>query len=538
MDVIDIALIGSGISTTVTLIELFNKLLNEAPAGRKMTITVIEKNNEFWKGIPYGARSSVNALTITSVQDFIYEQERPRFFKWLKAGKAGWSAYYREHGGEIAGRWLDKNLPLIESEDWQSVYIPRFLFGNYLSEKLAGLREAVQEKQLADIRLLKAEAINVKVTREGLHEITLEHPGGTLSKIISRKLVVAPGSAPVKRMCDITGEKALYINDIYEPGVTAHIKMLQTALNGAEDSGDRNVLIIGSNASSLELLYLMEGMPQLRKLVNKTVIISTSGLLPHSVSTEALDGHPTPHLDELKAKGGYNIAVLADAAALDVSLALQGGANMAYIGTIINHTLTLMEDLGEDAKRAFYAIHGIRLRDMFRRAGPEYKNASQLLIDLQQVTIIKGRFLSARPSEKGVLLDYLDAATGQQLTHPLTFKAVINCSGSDNLDQSSSRLLNNLVNKGICQMNLSGKGIEVNERFEAAPNLYVIGPLLAGNVNKLIHFWQLENASRLTYLAPFLAAELLKKSKKKTTFESDKREAQPYLESLPRSGRC
>ena len=36
-----------------------------------------------------------------------------------------------------------------------------------------------------------------------------------------------------------------------------------------------------------------------------------------------------------------------------------------------------------------------------------------------------------------------------------------------------------------------------------------MGPLLAGNVNKRIHFWQLENASRLTYLAPFLAKELV-----------------------------
>ena len=58
-------------------------------------------------------------------------------------------------------------------------------------------------------------------------------------------------------------------------------------------------------------------------------------------------------------------------------------------------------------------------------------------------------------------------------------------------------------------MNLSGKGFEVNEKFEAAPNLFVMGPLLGGNVNKLIHFWQLENASRLTYLAPYLAKELL-----------------------------
>jgi hypothetical protein len=38
-----------------------------------------------------------------------------------------------------------------------------------------------------------------------------------------------------------------------------------------------------------------------------------------------------------------------------------------------------------------------------------------------------------------------------------------------------------------------------------------MGPLPGGNVNELIHFWQLENAARLTYHALYLAEELLKK---------------------------
>jgi uncharacterized NAD(P)/FAD-binding protein YdhS len=146
---------------------------------------------------------------------------------------------------------------------------------------------------------------------------------------------------------------------------------------------------------------------------------------------------------------------------------------------------------------------------MFRRAGPEYRNAAQLLIDFQKVIMVKGIFLNICSSEKGFFLNYVDVETAQQRTYPVDFKAIINCSGSADLDRSSSRLLFNLVNKNICQMNLSRKGFEVNEKFEAAPNIYIMGPLLGGNVNKLIHFWQLENAARLTYLAPYLAKELL-----------------------------
>jgi hypothetical protein len=36
-----------------------------------------------------------------------------------------------------------------------------------------------------------------------------------------------------------------------------------------------------------------------------------------------------------------------------------------------------------------------------------------------------------------------------------------------------------------------------------------MGPLLGGNKNNRIHFWHLENASRIMYLAPFLADCLL-----------------------------
>ena len=509
MKLIDIGFVGSGVAASVTLIELLNKLLSEPPAAEKLTIAVIEKNQELWKGVPYGSRSSVNALIITSVHDFINENERPLFYEWLKANKDDWASYYCTHGGITAARWLENNMPLIENNDWKTVYIPRFLFGNYLQQKLNGLIKAVEEKKLAEIKIIRAEAIDVKVIAEGVHEITVEHPDATLSKITAHKLVIATGSAPVKKLCEISNDKVVYVNDIYEPSTVENLNTLQTALSNEDDEAKRNVLIIGSNASSIEILYLLEGLPVIRKLINKIIIISPSGILPYFTNTEPLASHPMPNLDKIESKAKYSIEALVDAAAADIRLALRGGANMDYIATIISNTLKLLEVLGEEAKKSFFAIHAIRLRNMFRRAGPEYRNVAQSFLDLQQVKIVKGNFLSMHTSEEGGELTYLDCASGQQQIYPLSFKAIINCTGSDNLDQSSSRLLYNLVNKHICKMNLSGKGFEVNEKFEAAPNLYIMGPLLGGNVNKLIHFWQLENAARLTFLAPHLANELL-----------------------------
>ena len=504
MNPLDISILGSGIATSLTLVEVFGRLL-DAPGPHPLSIAVVEKSHEFWKGIPYGSRSSVNALTITCVEDFVNETERPVFFRWLKDHKDEWAAWYRANGGITAARWLENNLSLIDREDWKTVYIPRFLFGNYLAEKVTRMLQAVEDKGLARVRLIQAEAIDVIVNPGGLHEITLEHSDGIRSVLTTRKLVVSTGSAPVRKMCDPTGADVAYINDIYEPSVAASIQKLECAL-AHSGPGGRNVLVIGSNASSIELLYLLEGLPRLRELMDQLVIISPSGILPYHTSTEVLDTYPMPALGALT---DYTIETLVSAATQDIRLALRDGANMDYIGAIIKHTLALMDVLDEDAKRQFYAIHGVRLRDLFRRAGPEYRGAADLLIHTEKVSLLKGRFLSTHTTENGAAFDYQDGTTGQEITHPLSFRVIINCSGSDNLDQSPSRLLHNLVHRQICRMNLSGKGFEVNERFEAAPNLYVMGPLLGGNMNKLIHFWQLENASRLTYLAPYLAGELL-----------------------------
>jgi len=509
--IFDIAFIGSGIASTATLAEVFRKLLNNGPTSKKLNIAVVEKNHEFWKGIPYGSRSSINALTITCVNDFIYEPERPAFFNWLKTNQATWATYYRENGGLTAARWLKNNLPLIDQNDWDTVYIPRFIFGIYLQEILLGLLKQVEEKQLAQITLIQAEAIDIDLEDGRLYNIELEHPNKILSHIISHKVVVATGSAPVNPVDELNSEQVTYVNDIYEPSVNQNIQKLSSALSESRNVEDRNVLIIGSNASSIELLYLLEGMPDIRKLINQVTVISPSGLLPYHISTEALDAHPIPNLEKLKSEGNYTIQTLVDTAALDLQLATKNGANVAYIATVISNALKLMGVLDEDAKKEFFGIHGMRLSNLFRRSGPEYKAASQLLIDLQEVTFLKGKFITTSvAAHNGVILNYQETSSGIEKTYPSQFKVIINCSGSNNLNQSSSRLIYNMVHKNTAKVNLSEKGFEVNEHFEAAPNLYVMGPLLGGNMNKLIHFWHLENASRLMYLAPHLAGELLK----------------------------
>lgn len=539
MDIADIAIIGSGAAATTTLIEVFSNLINDLLIKRKINITVVEKYPEFWKGIPYGSRSSVNSLTITAVSDFISNgKERALFFEWLKKHQNRWSSYYRENGGIAAKKWLEENLHLIDKSEWEKVYLPRFIYGIYMQEKMLNLLQIVEEKGLAHITLIQAEAIDI--TKEAsLYQIELEYSDETImslqnsqteankslmiassplktklysdkkkSHILAKKLVIAIGSAPVKKNVNIPKSEYMYINDLYEPFLDDNLEKLKNILSRTSNLEERNVLIIGSNASSIELMYLLNHRPDILAVINKLFTISNSGKMPCHISAKRYNQYPCKNLDRIKAEGDYDIHSLIEAAKKDLQSAVQDEVIVPFVDRIVEYTIELIQILDEDSKKIFFGIYGPQLSRLIRRSGSVYKSSSDNLIKAGILELLKGEFLNIDTTSQGVMLNYLDS-NNQSQAHQLPFKVVINCSGSDHLESSSSRLICNLVRKNICKVNLSKKGFLVNEKFEAAPNLYIMGPLLGGNINKLIHFWHLENLGRLLYLSPHLAEVLL-----------------------------
>lgn len=510
MNIVDIAVIGSGMASSSTLIELLGKLLDRSAIEKELKITVVEKYPELWKGIAYGSRSSLNSLIITSAFEFISdEKDRRSFFTWVRANLNEWTTYYRENGGFAAEKWLEMNLPLIEMSEWHEVYLPRFVFGIYLQDKMFNLLEQAEEKELVNFTIIQAEAIDV-IRENELYEVQLEHPDKVHSTIIAKNLLVSLGSSPVRENVTTTIPylSYAYVNELYEPSLDENLETLQKTLADTLDHENRNVLVIGSNASSIELMYLLNHRPDILRMVNKLVTISQTGVMPLHISKLHLDEYPCKHLDELKENGNFDIHTLADAIQKDIKPGVDGEVIIPYVDQVISYAIDLMQELDENSKKIFFGVYGPQISRLIRRSGPAYKNSSDYLINASKLKLLRGRFLEIENTSAGGALWYSNEDEQVQ-TCPLTFKVVINCSGSDDLQNSSSRLIRNLLRRNICKINLSEKGFIVNDKFEAAPNLYIIGPLLGGNMNKLIHFWHLENVSRLLYLAPYLADELL-----------------------------
>jgi uncharacterized NAD(P)/FAD-binding protein YdhS len=499
----DLVIIGSGIACTSTLIEVFTRLINKPPV-HTFSITVIEKNREFWLGIPYGSRSSVNALTITSIYDFFTDdRERGLFLDWFIQHKTELLNQYLNNGGETAEQWMQRNAKAIDTADWKHIYLPRHICGKYLQQKLDKVLQLVTAKGLAGLTLINAEVIDIEPENGG-YLVSYELADKTVLALQGAKVVIATGSAPVKDIdvCAETGSVTV-INDLYNSGAPENISKLESALSVTKETDERNILIIGSNASSIELLYLLAGLPNVISLINKLVIISRSGLLPYHIIERPQEYHPTENLDKLKKAGAYTIETLIDAAKKDITIAVKDGVIISYIDKIICYVFELMQPLDEEAKKAFIGIYGMQLSNLFRRSGTDYKTGEVFLLELEKLVMLKGTFNKIDFTNRNGELHYI--TDKQKLVYAEKFKVIINCTGADDLSQSSNRLIHNLVHNGIAKVNLSGKGFWVNDCFEAAPNLYVIGPLLGGNRNERIHFWHLENASRIMYLAPYLA---------------------------------
>jgi len=505
MQKVDIAIAGSGIACTATLIEVFRKLINDG--GPKISIIVFEKSHEFWYGIPYGSRSSVNALTITSIHDFFTdEKERNRFFAWFNQNKQELFDHYLANGGLTAKQWMERNGKALDNEDFKSVYVPRYWCGRYTQSKFDSLLATVKERGLVQLDLIKAEVIDV-LPNEGGFKVSYELPGNTVFTLEAVKVLIATGSAPVKDIVlPAENNSIALINDLYVPGVDENIKKITEALKLTKNASERNVLMIGSNASSIEFMYLLAGLPEVTGMINKLVVVSRSGLFPYHIVDKTLDIYPTPNLDKLKETGNYDIKALIAAAMDDLKIAVKDGVIIPYIDRLIGYTIELLQPLDEQAKKEFLGIYGMQLSNQFRRSGKDYKGGETFLLEIEKLTMLKGSFDSI---DADGILHYTDTDTRQQETYADKFKIAINCTGANDLDQSSSRLIYNLVHNDIAEVNLSGKGFYVNEHFEAAPDLYVMGPLLGGNKNERLHFWHLENASRIMYLAPYLAEELV-----------------------------
>ena len=377
----DLCFIGSGLSCTYTLIHFIEELKNSS-LKNKVRICVLDKTNEFWTGIPYGNRSGKNSLIITSLKEFLPETERKFFINWLKINANKFFTKDTAEPEDLSIDWLSNNEALIAKDQWEKLYLPRYIFGTFLKERINDLIKFAEQNELIQCDIFLAEVTDVHKQHNSF-EIVATSSSKEL-RIVSNQVVLAIGSPPKNNVTISAKSSSEYIcmQDMYEPELKENINRINRFLNHCKESERKNILILGSNASSLEIIYNLQKHEESSSLINKFYILSPDGMFPHRINEDFIPPDYAPlNLISLKNSKNNTCSKILEAVKKDVEIANSKKIAIADIYEPVSHVMIeLVNALNLHQQKKFVDKYGVEIGKLQRRAGAEYLNIADKLM--------------------------------------------------------------------------------------------------------------------------------------------------------------
>lgn len=506
----DISFIGSGISASFTILNFLNLIKNGSKLKNRICINIIDKYSEFNTGIPYGSRSGTSTLLITSLRNFLPEPELTQFIKWLNINKDWLLKEFKNEGGILSEKWLDTHAHSIQNNNWKDIFIPRRFFGYYINEMVENSIKDLTSKNAIKINYITGEVLNLSKEKD-TYTITLENN----KTIFSEKVILSVGSLPVNNLWKnealIEEENLMFVNTPYKPKLNTTLNKVKHFVKNRANK-ETNVLIIGANASALEILYKLNDVSNSGDSIpNNFVFLSTQGRAPDAVIDEKRKKEFQPiHLNELQNASFLSADAIADATFKDINLSDEINLGAASTVEVISSAFgNLLNKLSEIELEKFACFYGNEIGKKQRCAGVHYSNTIKNLKANKRFEHIAGKFVNLNKNNNNYFLEYKDTKTGENVAYNKNFNLIFNCIGGKNLTQKDvPQLILNLIEKGYCKPNESKIGFHVNHALETSSNLHVMGPLLAGNVidNKAV--WHVEHCGRIIWISQILAKNI------------------------------
>lgn len=511
----DIALVGAGISAAYTLIHYLD-LLRQRPPPQPVRVAVLEKTGEFWTGVPYGRRSGRHSLIITALKEFLPEPERAAFAAWLDRHRVKLFQPVEVDGRRLTSEWRQHCQNAMAAGTWDDVFLPRAVFGDYLREVMTALLDDAAKAGLMACRLIPCEVVDVEVS-DGSYRLTSADDSRTGTTMTAAKVVLALGSPP-NRPCASTlrreadGEVCV-IENLYEPGLEANLGELAAFLDQVRVTGRDQVLVVGANASALEVLYSLVDQAALAKRIGRLLVISPAARFPHRIGGPGAPPDYCPaNLAALLHSQPFTARQILEAVERDVELAEQSGLNVADIFQAVSRgILDAVNALSVPEQERFVTEYGVKIGRLQRRAGPEYRDVVDRLLAERRLELVRGEFVRyVSQSEGGPGFEYVETASRARRVYCAPLAGIVNCGGFSDLADWSPPLVQNLLRRGLCRPNASNRGFLLNEWLEASPECYVMGPLVAGNLNRTLRVWHAESCARIIQLSRQLASALMR----------------------------
>ena len=508
---IKIAFIGAGIATSYTLIPFLDNFEKEK-SGATIELTIIDKSTDFFKGMPYGNRSGQSVLLIQDLKKFITEPHRTHFKKWLGNNINELAKQFIESGGDYATKWVEINKPLYNEGLWDDLYIPRFFFGKYIRQEVQSRIIRLSKINRLHVTYIQKEVININKKSTDF-KITLEDG----SEIISEKVILAIGSLPYKKLHKLNLEDnhtSLYIKEPYGLGMEQNMEQIASFLHTRKELGlPTKIAVLGANASGLEMIYKICDKFPIHEYNTTFKTLSSHGIMPDGFfDKEKANKFKAVHLQALEDEPFLLANQIAEAAHKDIDEAEKLAIGAATtVGIISKGFGNLLPKLSHDELLNFACFHGNQIGRRQRCAGQHYLSVVDELSSLKRFNHIKGRFKELTNDQNGLSLTYTSKNSTKTEVFSESFNIVINCLGSVDLSSEDlSPFLKNLIDSGLCEPNPSNIGFKINQDMQASENLYIAGPLLAGNqINNKV-FWHLEHCARIIWSSAVLSKKILK----------------------------
>ena len=517
----DIVIIGSGIACSYTLINYIERLKRQLPA-KTVKVAVLDKSGEFWCGIPYGSRSGRQSLIITALKEFLPQPERELFVSWLTKNYSKIVNTLKQRNGLLCSQWLKSYEDKMLQGDWDNLFIPRYLFGLYIKDRVEQSLQQAHEKAYLHCDLFNANVVNIQKV-DDIYQVEYSVPTEDNSFILGQKVILAIGSPPNKisflnqfetsEQFQNANQDICFIPNIYESSLDDNLERIFKHLRQLNNANQKNrVLIIGSNASALETIYSLMNIEEAHNLISKFIVISPNAQFPHRIDNKPVSKTYVPHhLKSLVQAQKFTAEQILEAVKQDVKSALENNETVNSTFPIISKSvINALNKLNFAEQKLFVSKYGVEIGKYQRRAGADYLDVVEKLIAEGKLEFLKGKFIKTMPlASGGSGFEFTTTSDESKQKFTDSISVVINCAGFQDLTRSSSPLIKNLIQHKICIPNDSKCGFEMNENFEANKNFYLIGPLVAGNINDQLKVWHAESCGRIIDLTQKLAAILV-----------------------------
>ncbi|WP_424943197.1 FAD/NAD(P)-binding protein [Aliiroseovarius crassostreae] len=506
---------GGGFSASMTLIHVLQELAGrrtaaDGPELPPIRIAVFDDRGRFPKGLSYSEDETSSAFLITPASEMMppVAEGGNVLTRWLAQNRPLWENRLQHSQNAIVQAWLPRLIDAVERRDFERAFLPRSVIGWFLEDQVGLAMQDAEAKGYARVDILPkgVRRVGRRSGEKGLF-VTVED-GATYK---TDQLVVAVGSGTFGALpAGIPVGRALMTKPL-ENGVSALRRDLEERLQDYDGALGPKVLIIGSNASSLDVVSVLLDLHRQQGKTARITSMSPSGQFPpeYRDSQDARDD-PCAALAERGASPKSPTARdIYDCALQDLCQMQERGVHIGEAKTLIyRHVLALIGRLSPEEKCDFVEVYGNDLSRRFYMTSPIYAELYRNALDDGQVKTMSGCVVDIQPSEGGAGVTY-EAAGKTELE---TFDLVVDCSGFEHpLEQSSNPLIQSLFADLGARQNRSGRGFKTaSGSFLIAPDVSVLGPLYAGNVDRTgVCRWHLETTRGISEIAKLCAQDLV-----------------------------